>query len=296
MTASLSLRDVMSRAVELKPADVVAIALELIASLDRDHEPSPPFGPPTVDSVYLEADGSVVCRSCAATPGVLEVGILLNAMLPCGGVTTVPGGLRYTIARALLEVDAPPFDSMTELSSALKRHEQGDRGAVLRTLYERAAAATPNVVSFEVERRRGPSVAELRRQLRQADEERFSLFRTSTEAMAEAAAIAEADSPVPFAFDPLILRAEPPAPSLADKSFKARPWLVGGAIAASIAFGAGYALVNEMRSMGASARPTTALERPASPSKSTPEANAPAVGKAGDQDHSDQPGDIFIWR
>src|SRR5688500_14638182 len=96
-------------------------------------------------------------------------------MLPRGGPTPVPGALRYTMARAMLEVDAPPFDSIDELSAVLQRHEKGDRTVVLREVYARArAAAASRVIAFPGDRRRrGPQAAELRRQLRQADEELY---------------------------------------------------------------------------------------------------------------------------
>jgi hypothetical protein len=50
----------------------------------------------------------------------------------------MPGGLRYAIARALLDVDAPPFDSLADFSATLGRFEQGDRRLVLRLLAHRA--------------------------------------------------------------------------------------------------------------------------------------------------------------
>src|SRR6202035_2460603 len=98
---------------------------------------------------------------------------------PRGGTTRVPGGLRYTIARALREVVAPPFDSLADLSSALMRQERLDRSVVLRGLYARAAATAPNVVTLNRDRRRrGTSCADLRLQLREADELLFLLAKT----------------------------------------------------------------------------------------------------------------------
>ena len=68
-------------------------------------------------------------------------------MLPQGGGPGVPGGLRYAVARALLEVDAPPFDSLQALSVSLSRFETGDRRQVLRSLMARAEGAGPRLVA-----------------------------------------------------------------------------------------------------------------------------------------------------
>jgi hypothetical protein len=117
-------------------------------------------------------------------PAVSEVAILLEAMLPAG--TRLPATLRYTIARALLNVDAPPFDSIEELSSALARFERNDRDAVIRDLVDRARAATATaaIIPFKPAmavrvrpERRHPMpasvAAELRRDLRRAELERY---------------------------------------------------------------------------------------------------------------------------
>src|SRR5581483_8910229 len=155
----------------------------------------PPFGPPTLESVTIDADGSVCSRGCATTPAVYELGILLHAMLE--RVSRVPGGLRYAIGRALLEVEAQPFDSLDEFSRGLERFEQGERGAVVRVLFGRAqevraAAATapaqwtPAAVAASparVERRRsGVSPTELRRQLREVDRRLFEQRSTGAPA------------------------------------------------------------------------------------------------------------------
>src|ERR1700730_4806867 len=179
MTAVLSLRDVIDRGVELRHYEAVAIAQQVITLLDVDLQLGPPLGPPSLDNVRLGPDGSIVCSACATSPAVSEIAILLRAMLPRGGTTRVPGALRYTIARALREVEAPPFDSLASMSRALMRQEQLDRSVVLRGLYARSAATAPNVVSLSRDRRRhSSSVADLRLQLREADEALFLLGQT----------------------------------------------------------------------------------------------------------------------
>jgi hypothetical protein len=100
--------------------------------------------------------------------------ILLDAMLPRGGSVRVPGALRYTIARGLLEVDVSPFDSINDFAEALARHEPEDRRTVLRDLYSRASGLRADAGELRVERRKhGLSRTELRRQLREADEQLF---------------------------------------------------------------------------------------------------------------------------
>ena len=87
---------------------------------------------------FCSDDGSVVCRGCRDTPAVSELGHFLDALLPAGS-PRVPGAVRYTIARALLDVDAPPFESLDDFSRDLARHEQGDRAEDVR----RALARRP---------------------------------------------------------------------------------------------------------------------------------------------------------
>src|SRR5437763_1055456 len=142
MPSYVSLSDLRQRGVPLRPHEAVAIAQTLIQSPEISAAVAgPPFGPPIPETVEVGSNGAVVCTSSAATPAVSEVGVLLQALLP-PGETRIPGGLRYAIGRALLEVEGPPFDTIEDFSRALARFEQGDRGEVVRTLVERAASET----------------------------------------------------------------------------------------------------------------------------------------------------------
>jgi hypothetical protein len=247
----VDLRAVLKGTDGFTTAEAIAVALELIESAGDELEAAPPFGPPALENVCLSAGGRVACSACSTTLAVSEIAILLDTMLPRGGSTKVPGAVRYTIARALLEVDAPPFDSIQEFADALRRHEQDDRRARLRDLYARASvpaetatprsAETANVVPRAERRRHGAAAAELRRHLRAADEERYQLIA------AAAARSADADRPIAFAFDPLILRADPIDAPAAAPRFRPVRWLVGGSMAALLAFGAGYALVDQLQ-------------------------------------------------
>jgi hypothetical protein len=151
--------------------EAVAIAQELITNLLQPQhldEARPPYGPPSPQNVFLKADGSVVCRGCLATPAVSEVAIFLEQLLPAGS-PRVPGGLRYTLARALLNVDVPPFDSLQELSRDLARHERGDRSEVIRRALARAHSQRAPAPVLVERRRNGGRVTTLRRELREAD-------------------------------------------------------------------------------------------------------------------------------
>src|SRR5689334_14636979 len=93
------LAEVIARGVRLEAHEAVAIAQQLISR--GAVAPSP-------HNVRVGADGSVECVGCDTTPAVYEMAIFLQALLPLSRVG-VPGGLRYTIARGLHEVDARPF-------------------------------------------------------------------------------------------------------------------------------------------------------------------------------------------
>jgi hypothetical protein len=197
--AVVSLAEICEEGIEIRPSEAVAIVQQLIHEPGSGESLGPQAapGPPSTARVYLYLNGSVACAASDATPAVSELAALLDALVPPGH-PEMPGGLRYTIARALLDVDAPPFDSLDEFSRALARFERGDRREVVRSLLERSAAARRSVglsrlrlppldprvgeggrqlVAFpSPSDRRAPtvSVTELRRQLREADQLLFA--------------------------------------------------------------------------------------------------------------------------
>jgi hypothetical protein len=193
MTYTITIAELRRADFVIRPGEAVAIAQKLIND-PRQTLLQPPFGPPSIQNVVLDESGTVTCTACAVKPAVSEVAILLEAMLPPG--TRLPGALRYTIARALLNVEAPPFDSVEELSAALARFERSDRDAVIRDLVHRARMLTgggataaiipfkPSVPArFRPERRHAlPAAvaAELRRDLRRADLERYARQAATT--------------------------------------------------------------------------------------------------------------------
>ena len=174
MAITVSLAELRKARVCLTADEAVAIAQQLIhraRTVQPPVEPEPLAGPPSADNVYLNQDGSVICRGYDATPAVFEIAILLQSILPQG--TTAPGALRYTIARALLEVDVPPFDSIQEFSDALVRFEHVDRADLVSGIVDRwqnAVRAASLAFPAALDRRRsGPLASDLRRHLREAD-------------------------------------------------------------------------------------------------------------------------------
>jgi hypothetical protein len=175
--------DLIAAGVQFRPEEGIAIAQQLIHAQTTPGGSTPltvPLGPPSPDNVHLHADGSVSCAGYQVTPAVFEMAILLQTLLPPGAVQ-VPGALRYAIARGLLDVDVPPYDSVDEFSRGLERFERGERRAVVRALLARAEGrpathvfGRPRVAPTPVDRRRHvPSVAVLRRELREADRRLF---------------------------------------------------------------------------------------------------------------------------
>src|SRR6185295_18990297 len=142
--------ELLNHGVRLQSHEAVAIAQQLIHDVSAPVKLQPPLGPPSISNVQLADHGSVVCLSCEVTPTVFEIAALLQTLLPAGA-GLVPGGLRYAVARGLLEVDVPPFDSIGEFSRALERFERGDRRAAVRGALRRVvvpiAVAMPIAVA-----------------------------------------------------------------------------------------------------------------------------------------------------
>jgi hypothetical protein len=145
METTLTLADIRRLQIAIAPHEAVAIAQQLMHHDTGNPAARPPFGPLSLDTVAIDADGSVVCTHTDATPAVAEVALVLQRLL---GQTEarVPGGMRYAIGRALHEVEAPPFDSRSDFSEALERFERGDRRAAVASLYARAVEAAPDLL------------------------------------------------------------------------------------------------------------------------------------------------------
>jgi hypothetical protein len=183
MTKIASVAEVQHAGVTIAPEEAVAIAQQLIDALRTAHRSptaQPPYGPPTTSNVYLSEDGSVLCCGCETTPAVSEIAIFLQAMLPVSG--PVPGGLRYAVARALLDVDVQPFDSLDDFAEMLTRYERGSRAQLVRQLLARFETKRALVPRAMADRRRHPRTTHLRRELREADA-RLYLQKVATDAV-----------------------------------------------------------------------------------------------------------------
>jgi hypothetical protein len=169
MTTMTSIAELQHAGVTLDASEAVAIAQQLIRSLREADGRSvePPYGPPASSNVFLDAAGSVTCRACDTMPAVFDVAIFLDALLPPS--PRAPGGLRYAIARAMLAVDVTPFDSMEEFSQTLAKYEIGRREDVVRRLLQRTSSLLVESLPTRERRQSRASVAELRRELREAD-------------------------------------------------------------------------------------------------------------------------------
>ena len=126
---TIALSHLLGRGVRLETHEAIALARELVAH---------PCGIPTPENIQLGSDGSASCISTDGMPSVANVANLLLTLLPAG-TPNVPAPLRYAIARGLQAVEAPPFASLGEFSSALKRFEQGASRDVLRGVLQRGA-------------------------------------------------------------------------------------------------------------------------------------------------------------
>jgi Tol biopolymer transport system component len=284
MNQFVPLSDFMSRDNGIESHEAVALVLELIDDFRMRNDAGRVESADSsgVDSVVLGPDGTVRCDRRGAAPAVSDVGRLLDTIIRTGASKRVPGALRFTIARTLLEVDAPPFGSLEELAHSLKRFERGPRQQILAALYARGtkSAKTPSespasslapiaAVAPSRERRRNTaSATELRRQLRKADLDLYEQL------IAQQLADIRAE-PVPAAAFP-----EPPAPAASQGRF---PRAAAAAIAAlllAVSFLGGYGASLRSRSQAPieSSAATTAL--PVSSSSSDGLSSAPRAEPA----------------
>ncbi len=174
MTMLIHLNQLREASVELRSYEAVAIAQQLMHDDVDASGARAPFGPLSVETVGIDVRGRVHCHGCAARQSVVEVAIFLQGVLD-EFVGRVPVGLRRVLARALHDVDAPPFDSGGEFAAVLARFERGSREDVLERLFRRVAESMSDLrvrgqeTQFVDRRRAGPTAADLRRELREAD-------------------------------------------------------------------------------------------------------------------------------
>lgn len=181
MVDTATLDDLLKTGVRLSAHEAVAVVQQVLTA--RGDHADDEEGATTPDEVMLHANGSVSHRR---VPSVEGAGRLLDAMLSCGPGIRVPGALRFTIARACHSVDAPAFESVAALSSALERFERGGREEVVRQLAVRSgltSAPAPMETDARPERRSAPHASALRRDLREADARLFALRQQTAPAL-----------------------------------------------------------------------------------------------------------------
>lgn len=130
---TITLGHLLEQGVCFQRYEALAIAQGLIARRE---------GVPTIDNVQLCSDGSARCINTRGTPQVSDVAALLQALLPTAP-GQVPAPLRYTLARGMGAVEAPPFQSLDAFSESLARFEAGDHHGVIRALLQRVADVRP---------------------------------------------------------------------------------------------------------------------------------------------------------
>jgi hypothetical protein len=126
---TMGLSHLLGCGVRLETHEAIALARELLKH---------PCGIPTPENIQLGSDGSASCITTDGVPSVASVADLLLTLLPAG-TPNVPAPLRYTIARGLAAVEAPPFKSLDEFSTVLERFEKGASRDVLRGVVQRGA-------------------------------------------------------------------------------------------------------------------------------------------------------------
>jgi hypothetical protein len=133
-----SLADLAAAGIRLKPADAVAIAVEVVTRVQQgaiDRIPSS-------TELRFDSTGRIAVEPGQdAAPSVEAAACLLDDLLPSfdDPAVRVPGALRIAIARARGTLDLPPYASLDAFVAAVARFSSNGSGATVRAL----AAALP---------------------------------------------------------------------------------------------------------------------------------------------------------
>ena len=170
----VSLAEIRARGVALRAEEAVAIVLQLGDRLAWQ------AAPPLLHAIVLQSDGRVEVRADTDAIGATAASYakLLHELLPepHDGGGKVPGGLRLLVARALGEGGLPIVTS-TAFAAALHRFAPHAAADTIVGVLLRWAESTSHVAVRQPDRRRsGPSVSDLRQQLRQSDLDRYALL------------------------------------------------------------------------------------------------------------------------
>jgi hypothetical protein len=130
----ISLADLSSAGIRLRPDEATAIAWDVIERAQHGHIP----GIPSPNVIRFLSSGTIEIEGPVAPGQSIErAGRLLDALLPgfdAPPELRTPGALRIVVARALRTLDLPPYRSLDELSHAIARFAATNHAAVVRTL------------------------------------------------------------------------------------------------------------------------------------------------------------------
>jgi hypothetical protein len=124
---TVNLAHLIGRGVRLDAREAVAVAQTIV---DARAVAAP-------ENVEVRSDGGIVAIQKADALAVADAAALLERLLPPD--VKAPAPLRFSIARGLGRVEAPPFESLEAFSAALRRFESAPRADVVRGLLARAA-------------------------------------------------------------------------------------------------------------------------------------------------------------
>jgi hypothetical protein len=258
---TIGLSYLLARGVRLETHEAVALARELLA-----HR----CGIPTPENIQLRSDGSASCINTDGMPSVASVADLLLTLLPAG-TPNVPAPLRYTIARGLEAVEAPPFKSLDELSTALERFEKGASHDVLRNILQRGArpsrliALAPPPVT--------PPAAGL-----SPLAPRLTVVPPRPTLVARELPAFSSEPPPPIVATPSMLGSFGADGDVGSSAHPSRRWALAAAAALVASFGVGFAVVDGITYRRASTKPSGSAR--VSPGISVPPANDPAANPA----------------
>jgi hypothetical protein len=142
----VSLADLTSAGVRLRPYQAVTLVREIVLLVARGGAP----GVPSAHVVRLFSTGAIGIEGpvAAGGPDVARAAQLLESLLPGFEATPefrVPGALRLILARAAGTLDLPPYSSLDEFATALTRFAHADAAAIVRDLVASLAPPQPAV-------------------------------------------------------------------------------------------------------------------------------------------------------
>lgn len=136
MPSCLSLAELASAGIMLRPVEAVAIVVEVCGQ----HVDGRIHGIPFQNAICVTAEGDVEIHGPATfgQAAVMRAAHLLNDLLPAFDAPPeyrAPGSLRLVVARALGTLDLPPYTTIEEFTTALARFSPPDARGVVRSLY-----------------------------------------------------------------------------------------------------------------------------------------------------------------